>query len=165
MDEIILTQKKWIRMLIRKMTGGYNEDLEQEVFVKIFENMPVYQEQGKFSHWVGVITKNVCRDYFKSHYFKEIILNSVPVETEGSSVVSLLDVEETLSQKDRQKAILRAVDQLPKKLRVVIQLYEFENLPYEHIAKRLKIPVGTVRSRLFTARRLLSVQLKYLKGE
>ena len=68
-------------------------------------------------------------------------------------------------QKERQKAILKAVDSLPSKMREVINLYEFEELSYEEIANKLGISLGTVKSRLFSAREILSEKLAYLKGE
>ena len=68
-------------------------------------------------------------------------------------------------QKERQKAILKAVDQLPSKMREVVYLYEFEEYSYDEIAKKLNISIGTVKSRLFSAREILSEKLSYMKGE
>ena len=65
----------------------------------------------------------------------------------------------------RQKIILKAVDSLPRKLRDVIVWYEFEEMSYETIAKKAGVPVGTVRSRLSNARKILSEKLQFLKGE
>ena len=73
--------------------------------------------------------------------------------------------EEVIDAKRRQKIILKAVDTLPKKLRQVIILYEFEEMSYEEIARKTGDPVGTIKSRLFNARRLLSEVLQPLKGE
>jgi len=73
--------------------------------------------------------------------------------------------EERFDAKERQKIILKAVDTLPKKMRQVIILYEFEEMSYEEIARKTGDPVGTVKSRLFNARKLLGEALKPLKGE
>ena len=73
--------------------------------------------------------------------------------------------EEIIDAKKRQKLILKAVDSLPSKMRDVVVYYEFEEMSYEEIAARLKISVGTVKSRLFNARSILTEKLSYLKGE
>ena len=73
--------------------------------------------------------------------------------------------EEQLDAKMRQKIILKAVDELPYKMRRVIELYEFEDMPLEKIAKKLGVPEGTVKSRLFNARKILAQKLSFLKGE
>ena len=65
----------------------------------------------------------------------------------------------------RQKAILKAVDSLPRKMRQVVILFEFEELTYEQISKKIGQPVGTVKSRLFNARKILTEKLNYLRGE
>ena len=54
------------------MTGGYNEDIEQEVYIRTFKNLNKYEERNKFSSWISVITANICRDYLKSAFFSFI---------------------------------------------------------------------------------------------
>ncbi|HEX4573661.1 MAG TPA: sigma-70 family RNA polymerase sigma factor, partial [Gemmatimonadales bacterium] len=67
--------------------------------------------------------------------------------------------------------VLRAIDGLPEQFRETVVLSDVEGLSYEEIARMLKVPVGTVKSRLFRARRLLQRQLYdyavgmgYIKG-
>ena len=87
----------------------------------------------------------------------------------SQEVAELVDEDKSqemiVDMKKRQKIILKAVDSLPAKMRDVIIFYEFEEMSYEEIATRLKISVGTVKSRLFTARNILSEKLSFLKGE
>ena len=66
MQDIFSTYKGKIRAIIKKMTGCYNEDIEQTVYIKTWQGFTKYQNQGKLSQWIGVITANTCRDYFKS---------------------------------------------------------------------------------------------------
>ena len=66
MQDIFSTYKGKIRAIIKKMTGCYNEDIEQMVYIKTWQGFTKYQNQGKLSQWIGVITANTCRDYFKS---------------------------------------------------------------------------------------------------
>ncbi len=164
MKEIIEANRSRIRAIIRKLTGGDNEDIEQEVYIKTWRNLDKYQEQGKFRQWIGLLTANVCRDYFKSSQFKQ-----ESRQVNNAEILENLRVggrqEEIVDAKARQKIILKAVDSLPAKLRQVVIWYEFEDLSYEQIAKKTGVPVGTVKSRLFHARKILSEKLVLLKGE
>lgn len=162
-DEITKNTGK-IRQIIKNFTGEYNEDIEQEVYIKTYKNFPNYKEQNKFSQWICTITANLCRDYLRSSTFKkqqvtdydeEAIINAKTTETP----------EKIYTAKERQKIILNAVNKLPKKMKDVVILYEFEDYSYEEISKKLKIPTGTVKSRINSARKILSENLKYLLGE
>ena len=162
MKEIIAEYGGLIRSVIKKITGSYNEDIEQEVYIKTWKNMDNYQEQGKFSSWLSTLTANVCRDYFKS---KQHIMETKQVS--GEEILDKVKVggrqEEVIDAKKRQKIILKAVDDLPRKMRQVVILFEFEEKSYEEISKKLGLPVGTIKSRLFNARKILSEKLKFLK--
>lgn len=162
MRDVFKDYKLKIRAVIRKITGSCDEDLEQEVYLKLFENMPdKYKEEGKFAAWVKVVTSNVCLDYFKTNRYKSKLL-----EDTGTAFDEISDSrpnqEEQLSQKQRQRIILKEISKLPPKMRKVIELYEFEELSYEEIAEKTGASIGTVKSRLFGARRLLEQKLSYL---
>lgn len=146
------------------MTGGYNEDIEQEVYIRTFKNLNKYEERNKFSSWISVITANICRDYLRSAFFKNQ-KNTLFDEDIVLSAKSNNQPERILTQKERQKAVLKAVDLLPSKLKKVIILYEFEDLSYEQISKKLNIPIGTVKSRISNARKLLQSSLQFLLGD
>ena len=153
-----------IRAIIKKMTGTFNEDIEQEVYLKSWEKRETYKEEGNFKAWISTLTANLCRDYFRTKQFKTSSLEVSVDETFEIQDESSTQ-EEVIDSKKRQKLILKAVDSLPSKMRDVIIYYEFEEMSYEEIAARLKISVGTVKSRLFNARSILTEKLSYLKGE
>lgn len=164
MKEIIAEHKGRIKAIIKKITGSYNEDLEQEVYIKTWKNLDHYSEQGKFVQWISALTANVCRDYFKSRQYK--------IEAKQINSEEVLDKirvggrqEEALDAKARQKIILKAIDELPRKMRQIVIFFEFEDKSYEEIAEKTGLPVGTIKSRLFNARKILSEKLSFLKGE
>lgn len=164
MKKIIAENRSRIRAIIKKLTGSYNEDIEQEVYIKTWRNLDNYKENGKFKQWISALTANVCRDYFRSRQYKigEAQVNDEDI-LEAAAVCG--KQEERLDARQRQKAILKAVDNLPRKMRQVVVLFEFEELSYEQISKKTGLPVGTIKSRLFNARKILSEELKFLKGE
>lgn len=148
MKEIIAAHQGRIKAIIKKLTGSYNEDIEQEVYIKTWRNLDRYHEEGKFVQWISALAANVCRDYLKSSQHRaelrkagdESILEKVAV---GGKI------EERFDARERQKIIL----------------FEFEEMSYEQIAQKTGDPVGTIKSRLFNARKLLSEVLQPLKGE
>lgn len=146
------------------MTGSYNEDIEQEVYIRTIKNIDKYQERNKFGKWISTIAANICRDYLKSSTFK----NSTKTIYDENALLNIKSKnlpEKNYSQKERQKIILRAIESLPDKLRKVIILYEFEDYSYEQISKKINIPTGTVKSRINTARKILGESLQFLLGD
>lgn len=164
MKQIIAENKGRVKAIIRKFTKSDNEDIEQEVYIKAWQNMDKYQEEGKFGAWIGAIAANVCRDYFKTKQYKAEQKNvSDPDVMENIGVDAKQEKE--LSAKQRQKVILKAINQLSPDMKKVVVLYEFENLNYEEIAKITNASLGTVKSRMFNARKILSEKLDFLKGD
>ena len=164
MNEVVAHRPK-IQGIIKGLTGSPNEDLEQDVYVKIYTHLPTqYQEKGTLSAWIKTIAANVCRDYMKSSRYKAD-LKKQEWDESASLPVCIQTPEDVLTTKERQRLVLAAVDRLPKALKKTIELYEFESFSYDESATRMRVPVGTVRSRLFQARRILSIQLQQLKGK
>ena len=164
MRNIIEQNKGLIKAIIKKITGSYNDDIEQEVYIKTWKNIDNYKESGKLRSWIATITANVCRDYFKSSSYKQ---NLREVRDEGvlENKAVLASQEKIIDAKKRQKIILKAVDELPYKMRKVVVLFEFEDFSIAEIAKKLGEPEGTIKSRLFNARKVLAEKLKLLLGE
>ena len=164
MRNIIEENKGLIKAIIKKITGSYNEDIEQEVYIKARRNIDNYKESGKLKSWIATITANLCRDYFKSSSYKQ---NLREVREEGvlANKAVVASQEKIVDAKKRQKMILKAVDDLPYKMRKVVILFEFEDFSIAEIAKKLNEPEGTIKSRLYNARKILAEKLKFLLGE
>ena len=164
MRNIIEENKDLIKAIIKKITGSYNEDIEQEVYIKTWKNIDNYKESGKLKSWIATITANLCKDYFKSSSYKQ---NLREVREEGvlENKAVVASQEKIVDAKKRQKMILKAVDDLPYKMRKVVVLHEFEDFSIADIAKKLGEPEGTIKSRLFNARKVLAEKLKFLLGD
>ncbi len=162
MFDMVDKYKYLVRKIIRQKTGVSNPDLEQEVFIRLWQKRDTYTEQGREKSWVCIITNNICIDYFKNKFYTQARQN---VELSEHLTDDKQNPEDAYSAIYRQKIILRAVDRLPRKLRTVIVMHEFDGLTLEQIAKKLHIPVGTVKSRLFNARKILAVQLDFLRNK
>jgi len=164
LKNIISKNSYKIKQIIKNFTGEYNEDLEQEVYIKTYKNLAKYSEQNKFGAWICTIAANICRDYLRSSKFKN--QNQTTSDEEVLNNISIKKTpEHQYSSKERQKIILREINALPKKMKKVIILYEFEDYSYEKIAQKLKIPQGTVKSRINNARKILKERLNFLINE
>lgn len=158
--EIIKNNKQHVKNIIRLITKEEeNEDLEQEVYVKVWKNADKYKEQGSFSSWVTTIAKNVSKDYLKSAYRKRQDLTT----SDENVLVLVRDKKSTpekrLIQTERQKQIIKAIHELKPKFKEVILLIEIEGLSYEECSKKIKCPIGTIKSRLYNAKKELAEKL------
>ena len=164
MKEIIRENKRNIKAIIRNLTGKENEDIEQEVYIKVWKGSKTQNKISKFSQWVNTIASNTCKDFLKSKQYR---ISKMQVENEDvvNEIKDSKTPEKIYDTKQRQKMILKAVDKLPKKQKEVIILYEFEEKSYEEISQKLKVPVGTVKSRLYCAREILKEELSELIGD
>ena len=155
--DLITSNKENVRNIIRLITKETNEDLEQEVYVKAWKNQDKYVEQGNFKTWINTIAKNVSKDYLKSSKYKvadEEVINSIK-DTKATPELTLLS-------KMRQKRIIEAIEGLKPKFKEVIMLCEIEGYTYEDAAKKLNVPIGTIKSRIYNAKKELALKLEDL---
>ncbi len=157
--KLVRENKKNIQNVIRLVTKEDNEDLEQEVYIRVLKNADKYQEKGTFKSWVTTIAKNISKDYLKSASYKARE-NSV---TEEDDLIQIADKKVTpelrLIKNERQQKIIDAVNSLKPKFKEVVLMCEIYGYSYEDCAKKLNCPLGTVKSRLYNAKKELSLLL------
>ena len=154
--KIIKNNHNNVKNIIRLITKEENEDIEQEVYVRVYQKQELYQEKGKLFGWIGTITKNLSKDYIKSSA-KKLQQNSSSEENLINTIKDNADNPEVaLLKKERQKRIVKAINALKPKFKEVIIMYEIDGLSYEYIAKTINCPVGTVKSRLYIAKQQLA---------
>ncbi len=161
-EELIKTNRQNVRNIIKLVTKQHNEDLEQEVYVRVLKNCNNYTEQGSFKSWINTVAKNISKDYLKSAQKKvqdkstsdDITLNSI----EDKKITPEL----RLIKNERQEKITAAIKALKPKFREVVILAEIEGYSYEECAHKLKVPTGTIKSRLYNAKKELAEMLAEL---
>jgi len=162
LKQIINNHGATVRSIIRRITNEQNDDLEQEVYAKVWKNSDKYKEKGTFNAWIRTVSANLAKDYLKSSQ-KKLSDNSISDDTVLTFVPDDTDSPEALLIKtERQKRISEAINDLKPRFREVILLFEIENYSYEEISKKLKCPIGTVKSRLYNAKKDLAESLKDL---
>ena len=162
LKKIIKTNQNNVKSIIRLITKENNEDLEQEVYIKVWKNSEKYQEKGSFKSWINTIAKNVSKDYLKSVQKR----NQDALTGDDDVFNSIKDKKVTpelrVINNDRQKIITTAIESLKPKFKEVIMLCEIYGYSYEETAFKLKCPLGTVKSRLYNAKKELTEKLKDL---
>lgn len=161
-NKLVKQNRANVKSIIRLITKEDNEDLEQEVYLKVWKNSDKYKEQGTFKSWINTVAKNVSKDYLKSSYRK----HQDKMETDDTVLNTVCDRKDspelTVVKNERQKTILAAINALKPKFKEVVLMCEIYGYTYEDCAKKLKCPVGTVKSRLFNAKKELAETLKDL---
>lgn len=161
-NELIKTNKQNVKNIIRLITKNDNEDLEQEVYIKAWKNAEKYEERGNFKSWITTIARNVSKDFLKSASFK----NSQNTTSDEITLNTLKDAktspEKKLLSSERQEMIINAIESLKPKLKETILLCEIYGYTYEEASKKLHCPIGTIKSRIFNAKKELAYQLQEL---
>ncbi len=137
------------------------EDLVQETYLRAWRHWESFRQGSEARAWLFTIARNAWRKRAPRD------ARLVPVEDDtlqaladdNYSLGAPDDVLQRLSDADLRPAINLAIAALPEAFREVVELVELQELPYAEAATVLDIPVGTVRSRLFRARRLLQTAL------
>lgn len=162
-SEIIKKNRANVKNIIRMISGKENEDLEQEVYLKVWKNSEKYKEKGSFKSWINTIAKNVTKDYLKSAAKKHETLTSEDDDTVFRNIKDKkASPELRLIKNERQKRIMDAINHLKPKFKEVIIYSEIYGYTYEDCAKKFNCPVGTIKSRIYNAKKELAEQLKDL---
>ncbi len=140
------------------------EDLAQDIFVKLHTQIGSYRFQSPFHHWLFRLARNQAIDHLRREKVRSAAsLDETP--TDGLALRERVasrgsDASEEVVSRERAEMVRAAVLALAPSFREVVVLREWEDLPYEDIAARLGLSVGTVKSRLFRARNMLEKSLK-----
>ena len=142
------------------------EDLVQEAFMKAFTSLRNFNYEYAFSTWLYKIATNNCIDHLRKKKLQTLSIDAPIAYKDTSYSIEIPDLtyypEKEMMRKERNSIIKVAIDELPEKYKTVIFLRHSEELSYEEIADMLKIPIGTVKARIFRAREMLN---KFLKGK
>ncbi len=173
-DQFALLVSRYEKRVINyayRITHRYEEahDLAQEIFVKVYLALDRYDPKYQFSTWLFRIAQNSAIDALRKKSISEVPL-ARPVEEDSSGQGPRvrrrrrLSPYRALKNKQLGAAIDTAVDGLPSDYRELIQLRHFAELSYEEIATMKRLPLGTVKNKLFRARNLLKDALGIIRG-
>lgn len=136
-------------------------ELAQEAFYRVYRSLDRFREGEPFAPWFFRILRNTCLSFLEKHRKRRHLSLDAPVggdpDRAPMAVADPVCVlpEAQIEQSEEQRQLRAALDGLPLMHKEILVLRHFEELDYASIAEVLDIPLGTVMSRLFHARRKL----------
>ena len=154
--------------LCYRFTGRVEEaeDVTQEVFIKVFQTLKSYDAaQGSFSTWLNRVARNHLVDHYRRTR-KDRVTSSLEDELPVAEQAPSPQMEPTgqVESRERREILQLALDKLSPDLREAVILRDLHDLDYEEIALVLKVPQGTVKSRINRGRLELGRVLKRMEG-
>ena len=135
------------------------EEVAQDAFARAFRRLAQLRDRDRFRAWLTRMTWRLAIDRWRSDRRRAAREQVSAGERWHPST------EDVASARERSAHVWRAIDNLPEKLRIVIVLSAIEGHDTRELAALLQIPEGTVKSRLFTARKTLAESLRWLVND
>ncbi|UKB82200.1 sigma-70 family RNA polymerase sigma factor [Chryseobacterium sp. MEBOG06] len=155
---VVKQYQNLVYSILNRMLAN-NEDIEdigQEVFIKVYENLKKFKKESKLSTWIARIAYNVTINHLKKenrNHFDDIDdrfeFHSTPENPETK-----------LIGKELTDYLNHLISELPLQYRTVITLYHWDEFSVQEISEITKFPEGTVKGYLFRARKLLKEKLQ-----
>ena len=167
---LVIKYQRRIQRLIGRMVRDVDliEDIAQETFIRAYRALPQFRGDAQFYTWLYRIAINTAKKFLmelkrdptvSESFFKsdddsdETFLNrNEPISDETP--------ESVLAAKEIAVAVNAALQELPEELRQALILREIEGFSYEEISEMMACPIGTVRSRIFRARDVISAKVR-----
>jgi RNA polymerase sigma-70 factor (ECF subfamily) len=150
--ELVRRYKDLVYGLVHRMVGdrGQADDLAQEVFLKVHRGLPYFRGEARLSTWIYRIVANVCFEARRRR--PDLSLEPAhpdrPRIDPGGADAAFADLE----LRDR---LDKAIAQLPEHYRMLIAAHYLDGVQYDALAEALDIPIGTVKTHLYRAKRRL----------
>ena len=142
--------------MIMKMTGGAAdlEDLVADVFLTAYQKRTQYKQAGSFKSWLYKIAVNMARQHTRKQGFRRRAMADL-ARGNGLPGPSDAPMKSQLERMELRDILMSSLSKIGPKLREVFVLRDVEELSYQEIAEILRCPVGTVKSRLSSARKAM----------
>lgn len=160
-ETLVLEYEKNVYNIALRMTGSSEDaaDMTQEAFIKAYNSLQSFRGDSKFSVWLYRIVSNVCLDFLRSKNRRPTVSLSVEDDDGEDAQLDVADESQSpellLDRKLTRDSVRRGLDSLPPDYRQILLLREIQGLSYDEIAQALSLEVGTVKSRIFRARKRL----------
>ena len=153
--ELLRRHQGKVRGLLLRLTSDRNlaDDLAQEVFLRAYRGLCGFEGRARFSTWLYRIAYNV----YLNHRARVRELAALPENFEAGAMAP--ETSTSANRCDMRKDLDAAIAALPERYRAVVMLYYLEDVSYPEIAEILELPLGTVKTHLHRAKRMLREHL------
>jgi RNA polymerase sigma-70 factor (ECF subfamily) len=164
-----IVRQNWRRVfnVAYKFVGRHDqaEDLTQDVFLKLYRSLNTFDRRANFQTWLISVSRNLCIDHYRSSRKEREAVNSDVDPNQLTPVAHGPSAHAQLEQRDRVSMLRTALDALPPTLRTAVMLRDIQEKTYQEIAAELRLPEGTVKSRINRGRTELARQIRRLREE
>lgn len=167
---LVIKYRRRIQRLIGRMVRETDlvEDIAQETFIKAYRGLAQFRGDAQFYTWLYRIAVNTAKKFLLELKRQPSVSDKFLGPADDNDETFWLAMEPTtdetpetlLAAKELAQAVNAGLKALPDDLRQALSLREIEGLSYDEIALLMDCPLGTVRSRIFRAREIISVRLK-----
>jgi RNA polymerase sigma-70 factor (ECF subfamily) len=166
-EAIVRQYRRKVFNVAYKFVGKHDaaEVLTQDIFLKIFKSLDTFDRRANFQTWLISVSRNLCIDHYRSvRKERETIDRDVDTADLSAAAPGPTQIA-ALEQRDRVELLREALGSLPKTLRTAVLMRDLQELSYHEIARELRLPEGTVKSRINRGRSELARQIRKLRGE
>jgi RNA polymerase sigma-70 factor (ECF subfamily) len=175
-QQLVVSQHRRIYAICYRFTGSGSdaEDLTQDVFLKLYRNLASFDVQkGNFQTWITTLTRNLLVDHFRRTKLEratDSLDASLTGEDDGATMAGRLadarpSQESHVAGLELKVKIQQALAQLSPELREAVVLRDLQDMDYKEISQVLRIPEGTVKSRISRGRGELARLLQRIEGQ
>ncbi len=166
--QLVQMHQRRVFNLVFRMLQNYEEanEVAQETFLAAWQGLPSFRGDSRFSTWLYRIAYNCCLKQLEVRKREKALQASIQEEEQlwqqencDSQVSAELEV------RGSQALVREYLSQLPAKYRIVLVLRHLQEMTYEEMAEILMVPIGTIKTHLFRARRLLKERLESFERE
>lgn len=158
-EEFVHAHNRRVYNLCYRFTGSAHdaEDLTQEVFIKVYRTLASFDaERGSFAAWLTAMTRNLLVDHFRrsKHDRMTDSIDAAPsADPDASSLSERLEdqsrgPDQGIQAREAREKVHQALQKLSPELREAVILRDLQDMDYKEIAHALKVPEGTVKSRI-----------------
>ena len=140
------------------------QDITQDVFIKLFARIKSYRQEAEFTTWLYRLVANACLDEQRRRKRWSFFGDAMSELAVARAPSTDTPADELFVKHEIADEVKAAVAELTPKLRIVILLRYFDDLPYDQMAVALDCSMGTVASRLNRAHAMLARKLGHLRG-
>jgi len=159
--EFVTQYQRLVSHIVFRMVKNESdrEDLCQDVFLAVYQNLSGFRFESKMSTWVARVAYYRCLSHLEK--MKTPAWSDVAAEDQSLDTVAgdHQTPDEYTERQDVSKRVRAEIDDLPAHFRTILTLYHLEEMSYQEIGDIMDLPEGTVKSYLFRARKLLKKRL------
>ncbi len=161
-EALVIEHQKKVYNLALRMLGNEEDakDASQDAFIRAYNSLSSFRGDSKFSVWLYRLTSNICIDLLRSRSKRQTLSLTIDEDEEldgGEFAIpdDRFSPEHQLERRELRSAVGAGLASLSEEYRQILLLREINGMSYDEISRALGIEEGTVKSRIFRARKKL----------